>query len=148
MIATTMGYTDRVGEDQLRPAPLLTEDNRFFWEAAREGRLVAQRCTSCRRLLHPPRPMCPDCLGVDIEVVELSGYGSVYSYTVLHHPQNPRFEYPLVAALVDLEEGIRLVSNLVGEAARGPEIGLAVQVAFAPTDRDYKVPVFELRGSK
>jgi uncharacterized OB-fold protein len=71
----------------------------------------------------------------------------VYSYTVLHHPQNPRFEYPLVAALVDLEEGIRLVSNLVGEAARRPEIGLAVQVAFAPTDRDYKVPVFELRGS-
>ncbi|HEY3723316.1 MAG TPA: Zn-ribbon domain-containing OB-fold protein [Acidimicrobiia bacterium] len=136
-----------MGEDQQRPAPLLTEDNKFFWEAAREGRLVAQRCGSCGRLLHPPRPMCPDCLGVGMEVVELSGYGSVYSYTVLHHPQNPRFEYPLVAALVDLEEGIRLVTNLVGEAAHTPEIGLLVRVVFAPTDRDYQVPVFELRGS-
>jgi uncharacterized OB-fold protein len=135
-----------VGDAQ-RPAPLLTEDNRFFWEAAREGRLVAQRCSSCGRLLHPPRPMCPDCLSIEIEVVELSGLGSVYSYTVVHHPQNPRFEYPLVAALVDLDEGIRLVSNLVGEAARAPAIGLQVHVAFAPTDRDYKVPVFELRGS-
>jgi hypothetical protein len=142
-----MVYTERVGEDQQRPAPLLTEDNKFFWEAAREGRLVAQRCGSCGRLLHPPRPMCPDCLGVEMEVVELSGYGSVYSYTVLHHPQNPRFEYPLVAALVDLEEGIRLVTNLVGEAAHTPEIGLPVRVVFAPTDRDYQVPVFELRGS-
>jgi uncharacterized OB-fold protein len=136
-----------VREDQQRPAPLLTDDNAIFWEAARAGRLVAQRCTSCRRLLHPPRPMCPDCLGVDIEVVELSGFGSVYSYTILHHPRSSRFEYPLVVALIELDEGIRLVSNLVGEAARAPQIGAAVRVTFEATDRDYKVPVFELRGS-
>jgi uncharacterized OB-fold protein len=89
--------------------------------------------------------MCPGCLGSALEIIELSGRGSVYSYTILHHPQNPRFEYPVVAALVELDEGIRLVTNLVGEAARAPAIGLPVSVAFARTERDYMVPVFELR---
>src|SRR6266849_363576 len=95
----------------VRPAPILTDDNQFFWDA-REGRLVAQRC-SCGQLRHPPRPMCPECHALDQEVVDLSGRGVVYSYALLHHPQNPMFEYPVVAALVDLDEGVRMVSNIV-----------------------------------
>ena len=58
--------------------------------------------------------MCPECHGLDYDVVELSGRGTVYSYAVLHHPRSPRFTYPLVTALVDLDEGVRLVTNLVG----------------------------------
>src|SRR3954470_2290643 len=96
-----------------RPAPIVTEDSAVFWDAAAEGRLVAQRCASCGRLRHPPRPMCPDCHSLAVEVVDLAGTGTVYSYAILHHPQNPVFDYPVLAALVDLDEGVRVLSNLV-----------------------------------
>jgi uncharacterized OB-fold protein len=127
----------------VRPAPVLTEDNQLFWDAAAQGRLVAQRCRGCGRLHHPPRPMCPDCHSLEREVVELAGVGRVYSYAVLHHPRNPRFDYPLVAVLVDLDEGIRVVSNLVGVEPADVRIGMPVRVAFAPAADDTAVPVFE-----
>ena len=95
------------------PAPILTDDNRAYWEAAKDGRLVAQRCTSCGRFHHPPRPMCPQCHSTDNEMVDLAGTGVVYSYALLHHPQHPAFSYPIPAVLVDLDEGVRIVSNLV-----------------------------------
>ena len=100
--------------DVQRPAPIVTEDSAAFWDAVDEGRLVAQRCVDCGRLRHPPRPMCPECQSLELETVTLSGRGTVYSYAVLHHPQHPAFEYPVRAALIDLDEGIRVVSNLVG----------------------------------
>jgi uncharacterized protein len=127
----------------LRPAPSVTEDSRFFWVAAAQGRLVAQRCLGCRRLHHPPRPMCPNCHGLEHEEVELSGRGRVYSYAVLHHPQNPKFAYPLLAALVELDEGIRLVTNIVGVEPSDLRIGMPVRVTFAATAGDMSVPVFE-----
>jgi uncharacterized OB-fold protein len=130
----------------LRPAPTLTEDNRFFWEAAALGRLVAQRCLGCGRLHHPPRPMCPNCHGLEHDEVELSGRGQVYSYAVLHHPQNPKFVYPVLAALVDLDEGIRLVTNIVGVEPSDLRIGMPVRVTFAATTGDMSVPVFERDG--
>jgi uncharacterized OB-fold protein len=130
-----------------RPAPLLTDDSAFFWEAAREGRLVAQRCRICDRVRHPPRPMCPHCHSLEFEVVTLSGRGSLYSYAILHHPQHPAFDYPVVAALVDLEEGIRLVSNLAGIAPEEIEIGMELEVAFEPTENGGAVPVFRRSGS-
>lgn len=127
----------------VRPAPILTEDNQFFWDAAARGRLVAQRCRGCGRLRHPPRPVCPDCHSLESEVIELAGTGSVYSYAVLHHPRNSQFSYPLVAVLVDLEEGVRVMSNLVGVEPADVRIGMPVQVAFASTADDLAVPVFE-----
>jgi uncharacterized OB-fold protein len=125
-----------------RPAPIVTEDSGAFWDAADEGRLVAQRCVACGRLRHPPRPMCPHCRSLEVDVVTLSGRGTLYSYAVLHHPQHPAFDYPVLAALVDLEEGIRVVSNLVGLAPDEIRIGLAVQAEFEATDGDHCVPVF------
>jgi uncharacterized OB-fold protein len=127
----------------IRPAPTVTEDNRFFWEAAAQGRLVAQRCQGCHRLHHPPRPMCPNCHGLEYDEVELSGRGRVYSYAILHHPQNPKFAYPLLAALVELDEGIRLVTNIVGVEPGDLRIGMPVRVTFEATVGDTSVPVFE-----
>jgi uncharacterized OB-fold protein len=126
----------------VRPAPVLTEDNHEFWDAAREGRLVAQGCSECGRLRHPPRPMCPHCHSLAHQLVDLSGRGAVYSYALLHHPRNPLFEYPVVAALVDLDEGIRLVTNLVDVEPGDVHIGLRVSVRFVPTADDMAVPVF------
>jgi uncharacterized OB-fold protein len=127
----------------VRPAPILTDDNRFFWDAARERRLVAQRCAACGRFRHPPRPMCPHCRSLDYDVIELTGRGTVYSYAVLHHPQNPMFDYPVLAALVDLDEGIRLVSDLVSVDPGAVRIGMPVEVRFAETAEDMAVPVFQ-----
>ena len=126
----------------MRPAPVVTDDSAVFWDAAAERRLVAQRCTGCGTLRHPPRPMCPHCGSLAIEAAQLSGRGTLYSYAVLHHPQHPDFGYPVLAALVDLDEGIRLVSNLTGVEPVGVEIGMRLEVAFAPTAGDRSVPVF------
>jgi uncharacterized protein len=130
-----------------RPAPLLTDDSAFFWEEARNGRLVAQRCRACDRVRHPPRPMCPHCRSLEFDAVPLSGRGSLYSYAILHHPQHPAFDYPVIAALVDLEEGIRLVSNLSGVDPETIEIGMALEVAFDPTENGDAVPVFRRSGT-
>lgn len=129
----------------VRPAPIVTEDSAAFWDAAGEGRLVAQKCTGCGRLRHPPRPMCPSCHSVEHTTVDLAGTGVVYSYSVLHHPQNPAFTYPVVAVLVELDEGVRVLSNLVGTDPGGISIGLPVEVRFEPTRNGMAVPVFVRR---
>jgi uncharacterized OB-fold protein len=87
--------------------------------------------------------MCPECHSIDLEIVDLVGTGTVYSYAILHHPQHPAFSYPVVAALVDLDEGIRVVSNLVGVEPRDVRIGMPVKVTFEETADDMAVPVFE-----
>jgi uncharacterized OB-fold protein len=125
-----------------RPAPTVTADSEPFWLAADDERLVAQRCTSCATFRHPPRPMCPHCRSLGFEMVELSGRGTVYSYAILHHPQHPAFEYPVLAALVDLEEGVRLVTNVVDVEPHDVRIGMAVEVEFVTTADDHRVPVF------
>lgn len=129
----------------VRPAPILTEDNHSFWDAAREHRLVAQACRGCGRLRHPPRPMCPYCHSLDFEIVDLDGEGVVYSYVILHHPQNPAFEYPVIAALVDLAAGVRVVSNLVDTDPAEVAIGMPVTVDYRPTLHEGVVPVFKPR---
>jgi uncharacterized protein len=131
-----------------RPAPILTDDNFLFWEAAKEGKLVTQQCGQCGRLRHPPRPMCPACHSLEFEMIELAGTGVVYSYSFLRHPQSPAFTYPVIAALVDLDEGVRLVSNLVDVEPSDVRIGLPVEVRFVPTRNDGAVPVFAPRRSE
>jgi uncharacterized OB-fold protein len=129
-----------------RPPPVLTDDNEGFWTAARDGRLVVQRCRGCGARHHPPRPMCPECHSVDLGWEEAAGTGVVYSYALLHHPTHPAFEYPVVAALVDLDEGVRLVTNVVGVDPHEVAIGMPVEVAFEPTADGFAVPVFGRRG--
>ena len=130
-----------------RPAPLLNDDNHFYWDAAREGRLVTQKCRRCGRLRHPPRPMCPVCHSLEFEIIDLAGDGVVYSYAILHHPQNPAFDYPVLAALVDLDEGVRVLSNLVDIDPGDISIGMPVTVDFRPTRDDGAVPVFKPKGT-
>ncbi|HTT87873.1 MAG TPA: MaoC family dehydratase N-terminal domain-containing protein, partial [Acidimicrobiales bacterium] len=98
----------------LRPRPAITHDNAFFFEGTKAGRLLVQRCTECATLRHPPRPACSSCGSFDWDTVTASGRGTVYSFVVVHHPQIPGFDYPLPIAVVALEEGTRLVADLVG----------------------------------
>jgi uncharacterized OB-fold protein len=87
--------------------------------------------------------MCPDCGSLELEMAEVSGWGVVYSYSLLHHPQHPAFSYPVIAVLVDLDVGVRLLSNLVGVEPGDVRIGMAVQVTFEATAGGAAVPVFE-----
>jgi uncharacterized OB-fold protein len=126
----------------LRPRPALTQDNAFFFDGARDGRLLIQRCASCGTLRHPPRPACAVCRSFEWDTLEASGRGTVYSYVVVHHPQVPAFDYPLPVAVVELEEGTRLVADLVGIVADAVEIGLPVVVDFVAVDDELTLPMF------
>ncbi len=125
-----------------RPRPALTQDNRFFFEGAKEHKLLIQRCTNCGTLRHPPRPSCSHCRSFDWDTVAASGRGTVYSFVVNHYPQVPAFDYPLVVALVELEEGTRLVANVADITPDTVSIGMAVQAGFEKFDDDLTLPVF------
>lgn len=125
-----------------RPRPPLGHDNRWWWEAVERGELLIQRCADCGTLRHPPRPMCGRCQSTGWDAVAAAGGGSVHSYVVLHHPPFPGFEYPLVAALIELDEGTRLVSNVVGVDARAVRIGMRVRLSVEAVDDGGKLPLF------
>ena len=126
----------------LRPRPALTEDNAFFFEGTAENRLLIQRCASCGALRHPPRPACAVCRSFEWDTVVASGRGTVYSYVVVHHPQVPAFDYPLPIAVVELEEGTRLVADLLGVAPDAVRVGMAVAVEFVAVDDELTLPMF------
>ena len=125
--------------------PVENHDTQFFWQGAREGKLLIQRCTSCATLRHPPGPMCPACQSLEWEAVQSSGKGVVYSFVVMHHPHIPPFEYPNTVLLVELEEGTRLVSQLVDASAADIDIGTPVEVVFREED-GLAFPLFRIRG--
>jgi len=125
-----------------RPRPALTQDNSFFFEGARQHKLLIQRCAECGTLRHPPRPSCANCRSFDWDTVTASGRGTIYSYVVNHYPRVPAFDYPLVVALVELEEGTRLVANVSGITPDTVAIGTAVQVGFEAFDDVLTLPVF------
>jgi uncharacterized OB-fold protein/acyl dehydratase len=129
-------------ERPLRPRPSINRDNAFWFEGAGNEQLLIQRCTGCDRLRHPPGPACPACGSFDWDTVEASGRGTVYSFTVNHHPQVPAFDYPLAVGLIELEEGVRLVANIVGVDPDDIEIGAPVQVEFTTFDEDLTLPQF------
>lgn len=129
-------------ERRRRPRPARTQDNAFFWEGVEQGRLLVQRCSACGRLQHPPGPMCPACHSLAWEAAQASGRGRVFSYVVFHHPPIPPFEYPNAIVLVELEEGTRLVSNLVGIDPAEIRIGMPVEVEFARMDEELVLPLF------
>jgi uncharacterized OB-fold protein len=120
--------------------PVPDADDRAFWDGVADDRLLLQRCADCRVVQHPPSPMCPQCQSVDREWFEVSGRGSVYSWIQSHHPTAPD-EKPRIVALIDLDEGARIVSNLDGIDLDAVEPGLPVEVFFAEVDGT-KLPQF------
>lgn len=132
--------------DIIRLDPVYAPDAAFFWDGVERGELLGQRCADCKHLAHPPRPMCPKCHSTRREQIRLSGSGAVYSWVVPRHPAPVGFAEPPVVALIELDEGIRLVSNLVDIDLGAIRRGLAVEVRFVPTRGGKAVPVFAPRG--
>ena len=122
--------------------PPLGFDNRWWWEGIQRGELLIQKCSDCGALHHPPRPMCGKCQSLNFGSIKASGRGTVYSHTVVHHPKFPGYEYPLICALIELEEGTRLVSNLIGCDPSEVRIGMPVEMTLEQLDDEMKFPLF------
>lgn len=134
-----------MSEPEEKPRPTLRGEEAPFYAAAAEGRLVLQRCPSCGRIVSYPRTLCPHCHDGAPEWIDASGRGTVYSFSVLHRAGSPGFEadVPYVVALVDLEEGVRMMANLMNVPAEQVEIGMPVSVTFERRADDLVVPQFE-----
>lgn len=126
----------------LRPRPAVNRDNAFFFEGAKEHRLLVQRCAACSVLRHPPGPCCPECGSLEWDTVEAAGHGHVYSFVVNHHPRHPAFGSPYLVAVVELAEGTRLITNLTGVAPDDVTIGMAVVLDWLDADPELTLPVF------
>ncbi|MEJ7584847.1 MAG: OB-fold domain-containing protein [Acidimicrobiales bacterium] len=116
-----------------------------FWAATRERRLVLPWCRVCERAHWFPREFCPFCLGTDLEWREASGNGVVYAVSVMSGPANPFMEgrAPSVVALIDLPEGVRMMSNVVSAAPEEVAVGQAVRVSWEPLTDGRHLVVFE-----
>ena len=115
--------------------PLVNRDSAYFWEGTAKGELRIQKCNACGVLRHPPGPVCPSCHAMDRGYVTASGRGRVHSFLVHHAPVVPGKELPLTLALVELEEGVRMVGE-VGEVGGEVAIGDEVEVWFDRIDDD------------
>ena len=118
--------------DYKKPLPRVDEESRGYWEALARHELCFQRCRDCGTNRFPPRAVCPACLSSATDWVRASGRGTVYSFTVTYQNQAPGFReaLPYVLAVVELEEGPRLMTNVVGCAPGDVRIGMAVEIAF------------------
>lgn len=126
-----------------RIPPLRNHDTAFFWEGVDADEIRVQRCKSCKTLRHPPSPVCPSCQSLEWDYTKSSGRGTVYSFTVMHYPEIPPFDYPNIIALVELDEGTRLVTNLVGVKRNEVKIGLPVVVCFEEVDEGLRLHQFK-----
>ncbi|WP_328681640.1 bifunctional MaoC family dehydratase N-terminal/OB-fold nucleic acid binding domain-containing protein [Streptomyces sp. NBC_00343] len=132
--ANREGKREGKGARARRPRPVVNRDNAGFWEGVERHQLLIQRCTNCGTLRHPWLPGCKACGGLDWDTVEASGEGTVYSYVVMHHPPFPAFDPPYAVGLIELAEGVRIVSNVVGVPYDKVRIGLPVRLEFRRYD--------------
>jgi len=125
-----------------RPWPAVNEDTQFFWDGLREGELRIQRCSQCASQFHPPKPRCSTCGSFDLGYAVASGRGVVYSHVTFHKPMPSGFDGPYNVSLVDLEEGVRLVTQVVGVSPEAVRIGLPVALEITEIDEGLWLPLF------
>jgi len=129
------------------PASLLQQDSdsRPYWEGLAQGELRIQRCQTCAKAVFYPRAICPHCHSDQLEWIVASGKGTIYTYTVAHQAFGPfAADVPLVIALVELEEGARMMSRIIDAPRERVTIGAAVSVTFAAIGEELTLPYFRL----
>ena len=126
------------------PLPQPDEHAQPFWDFLREGKLRLQRCSECATLRHPPRPMCPHCGSLESDWAIASGRGSVYTFAISHQAVHPalRDRVPHAVVLIELEEGVRLTSNMVDCPPDEIAIGMPVEVVFHAVNDTVTLPLF------
>jgi uncharacterized OB-fold protein len=128
-----------------RLLPEVTPQNEHFWCGGADGELRFLRCGDCRHYVHPPAPLCPECLSRNLAPEAVSGRAVVHTYTVNHQPWIPGFDPPYVVAIVELPEqaGLRLTTNLVRCESEDVAIGMPVRVVFEDLGDGVFLPLFE-----
>jgi uncharacterized OB-fold protein len=135
-----------VTEEKRRVEPQESEVAKPFWDATREHRFVLQWCNDCGKAIFYPREVCPSCLRSDgLEWRDASGRATVYAVSVQHAPQIPMaaYEAPYAVAVVELEEGVRMLSTIVGADPESVTVGQAVSVLWEPLSDGRNLPLFQ-----
>jgi uncharacterized OB-fold protein len=125
--------------------PMINRDSAYFWEGTQKHELRIQSCNACGVLRHPPGPACPSCGALDRGYVVASGEGTVFSYVIHRHPPVPGKELPLVIALIDLDEGVRMVGEVPpgdGESVEDLAIGDRLRVDWNVIDDELTLPIW------
>lgn len=127
-----------------KPLPSISEYNRPFWDWARQHELRLQRCLDCGRPWAPVGPVCPHCFSERFEWARMSGRGTIASWVVFHKLYHPGFarDIPYNVAFIELDEGPRLISNVVGVPNERVHIGMPVEVVFDDVDQNVSLPKF------
>jgi uncharacterized OB-fold protein len=130
----------------VRPQPLPEPEVAAFWDGTAEDKLLIQRCLVCQRTQFYPRFFCAACAG-EVEWVEAAGLGEVHSFTIVRQNGTPPFAslVPYVLALVDLDEGVRMMGNVIEVAVEDVYIGMPVQVSFLHTPDSVALPIWRPR---
>lgn len=133
--------------DYAKPLPTLGDDNLPFWQATKKKELHMQQCMDCKHIRYPINHVCPKCLSEKTEWKKLSGRGEVFSYIVFHQVYHAGFakDVPYNVAMIQLEEGPRMISNVVGTPVDQVKVGDKVEVVFDPVTEDVTIPRFALR---
>ena len=128
-----------------RILPQLTPENQHYWKGGARGELCFLRCGACLSYVHPPAPLCPDCLSRELTPAAVSGRARLLTWTVNHHPWIPGFDPPYVIAIVEIEEqpGLRITTNLVNATPEELREGLRVRVLFEEREDGIFIPLFE-----
>lgn len=130
------------------PLPVPTPETRHFWDGTRNGELRLQRCDACNKVYFPPRPFCPGCSSRAVSIFLASGKAKLYSYVINHRP-HPAFDGPYAIAVVELEEGPRMMTNLVN-TPQTPEaliLDMSLEVTFTRVSEEITLPCFQPAGS-
>ena len=128
-----------------KPVPVVNPWVRPFWEAAKEKRLIIQQCRDCEKHIFYPRIACPHCFSDQVDWVDASGKGNVYSFTVVKNNAPSAFirDMPYVIAVVKLEEGVQMLSNIVGCDPESVTCDMPVEVTFEELNDEFTLPKFK-----
>jgi uncharacterized OB-fold protein len=131
---------------ETRSLPVSTALTQPFWIAAKKGKLVIQHCIACDKNQFFPRPFCVQCMSSELEWIEAAGTGTVYTFTINRRGSNPYMNarVPYAVAMIELDEGVRLMANIVDSALDQVRIGARVRVTFEELTEDITLPQFRL----
>ena len=124
--------------------PYVDYDNKGFWDAIREHKLVFQKCSECGLIVHRPRPMCPQCLSTEREWAPSEGKGRIYTYVefVYQNASYPGIKVPYMVGVAEMLEGVRMISNVIDASAEEIYVGMPVEVVFKDVAEDLTLPMF------
>ena len=127
------------------PEPLIDSDSRPYWEGIAQGELRIQQCDSCKKYVFYPRSICPHCHADALSWVTASGDGTIYSYTVVHQAFGPfAADAPFIIAIVELTEGVRMMTRIIDASREQVSVGISVHVTFGKVDENVTLPYFRL----